>query len=109
MPTAATRFLRARFVDLECTAFDAHAVEFSNSSCRVIFRPEFHKSETFRSARIPIRNHAGRNWLIALVSKQLQQALIGDAIRQTSYVKLCHMLSSVLIESIARHTKNKLD
>src|SRR6516162_1073001 len=62
---AATRFLWTRFVDLERTAFDIHAVEFSNGPCRVIFRPEFNKSETLRSARLPIRDHAGRDRVIA--------------------------------------------
>src|SRR6516164_9823898 len=39
--TIATGFLRTRFVDLERTALDIQAVEFSNGLCRVIFRPEF--------------------------------------------------------------------
>ena len=44
------------------------------------------------------------------VGKQLQQALIADAVRQTSYEKLFHMRSSVLIESIRPpHTKTKRD
>jgi hypothetical protein len=34
MPTA-TGFLRTRFVDLERTAFDIQAVEFSNGLCRI--------------------------------------------------------------------------
>src|SRR5215472_1506060 len=101
---AATGFLRARFVDHQSTAFDIHAVEFSNGPCRVIFRAEFDKSETLRSAGIPIGDHSGRDRLVAPLRKQLQQALIGDAVRQTSYVKLCHMQSFVLIESIVRHT-----
>jgi hypothetical protein len=88
--------LRTRFIDLERTAFDIHAVEFSNGLCPVILRPEFNKSETFRSARVPIRNNAGRDGLISLPGKQLQQTLIGNAVWQTSYVKLCHMVSSVL-------------
>src|SRR6516165_8229189 len=91
----ATGFLRTRFVDLERTTFDIQAVEFSNGLCRVIFRPEFHESVTARAARVPIRDNAGRDRLIALPGKQLQQALIGNAVRQTSYIKLCHMLSSV--------------
>jgi hypothetical protein len=110
MPTP-TGFLGARFVDHQSTAFDIHAIEFSNGPGRVIFRSEFNKSETFRSACLPICNNAGRHRLVALLGKQLQQALIGNAVRQTSYVKLCHMLSSVLIESIIRQTQktNKLD
>lgn len=96
MPTA-MGFLRTRFVDLERTAFHTRAVEFSNGLCRVIFRPEFHESVTARAARIPVRDNVGRDRLIALPEKQLQQALIGNAVRQTSYVKLCHMLSSVLM------------
>jgi hypothetical protein len=104
MPTA-TGFLRTRFVDLERTAFDTQAVEFSNGLCRVIFRPEFHESVTARAARLPLGDNAGRDRLIALPYKQLQQALIGNAVRQTSYVKLCHMLSSVLTGSTARYTQ----
>src|SRR6516165_10912232 len=61
----ATGFLRARFVDLERTAFDIQAVEFSNGLCRVIFGPEFHESVTARAARVPIRDNAGRDRLIA--------------------------------------------
>jgi hypothetical protein len=99
----ATGLLWARFVDHERTAFDIQAVEFSDGLCRVILRPEFHKSETFRSARIPVRDDTSRDRLITLLGKQLQQALIGNAVRQTSYVKLRH-ISSVLIESIARRT-----
>src|SRR6516162_4615756 len=97
-----TRFLRTRFVDHERTTFDVQSVEFANGLCRIIFRPEFNKSETFRSASVPIHDDAGRDRRIALRGKQLQQALIGNAVRQTSYVKLCHMLSSVLIGSNAR-------
>lgn len=38
------------------------------------------------------------------------QALIGNAIWQASYVRLCHMLSSVLIVSTGpSYTKKKLD
>jgi hypothetical protein len=37
----ATGFLRTRFVDLERTALDIQAIEFSNGLCRVIFRPEW--------------------------------------------------------------------
>src|SRR5215470_3484368 len=48
-----TRFLRTRFVDHQRTAFDGQAVEFAYGLCRIIFRPEFNKSETLRSARVP--------------------------------------------------------
>jgi len=97
----ATRFLWTRFISHERTTFDAQAVEFPNGPCRIIFRPEFNKSETLRSTRVPIHDDAGRDRLVALRSKQLQQAFIGDTVRQTSYVKLGHMLSSVLIGSAA--------
>src|SRR5215469_4915525 len=97
-----TGFLRAGFVDLKLTALDIQAIEFPNGLCRVIFRREFHESLPARAARLPIRDNAGRGRLIVLPGKQLQQALIGNAVRQTSDVKLCHMLSSVLIGSTAR-------
>src|SRR5215470_16303483 len=82
---AATGFLRTSFVDLERAAFDIQAVEFSNGLCRVIFRPEFDESVTARTARIPIRDNAGRDRLIALPGKQLHQTFIGNAVRQTTY------------------------
>jgi len=107
MPTA-TGFLRTRFVDLERAAFDTQAIAFSNGLCRVIFRPEFHESVTARAARLPLRE-TRRDRSIARPYKQLQQALIRNAVWQTSYVKLCHLLSSVLIGSNARHARKLPD
>src|SRR5262250_1701935 len=99
MPTA-TGFLRTRFVDLERAAFDIHAVEFSNGPFRIIFRPEFHESITARAARISIGDYAGGDRLIALLGKQLQQALISNVVRQ--------MQSSVLIGSTPATPKAEL-
>src|SRR5215831_7671931 len=65
-----TGFLRTRFINHERTAFDVQAVEFPNGVCRVIFRPEFHKSKTFRTAGVPIHDHAGRDRPITLPGKQ---------------------------------------
>jgi hypothetical protein len=42
----AAGFLWARFVDLERTAFDIQAVEFSNRLSGVISGPEFDESKT---------------------------------------------------------------
>jgi hypothetical protein len=104
MPAAAG-FLRTRFVELERTAFDIQAVEFSDDLGRVIFRPEFDESVPARAACSPIRDDAGRDRLIALPGKQLQQALIGNAIRQTFRVRRCHMPSSILTGSSAHRNK----
>ena len=68
-----------------------------------------HQGHTVSGAG-PIGDRAGRDRPIALLGKQLQQALIADAVRQTSYVKLCDLLACVLIGSSARHArKTKLD
>jgi hypothetical protein len=89
--------LLARFVDLKLTAFDIQTVKFSNGSCRVISRPEFDESETSGTARFPFGDNAGRGRLIALLGKQLQQALIGHAKRKISYIEFRHLRSSVLV------------
>jgi hypothetical protein len=65
----ATGFLRTRFVHHERATFDIQAVELSDGLRRVIFRPEFNKSETFRPARVPIHDYSRRDRLIALPRK----------------------------------------
>src|SRR6516165_5548450 len=94
---AATGFLLACFVDLKLTAFDIQTVKFSNGSCRVISRPEFDESETSGTARFPFGDNAGGGRPIDLRGEQLQQALIGHAKRQISYIEFCHLRSSVLV------------
>jgi hypothetical protein len=95
MGTSTAGFL-ARFINHERTTVDVQTVKFSNGSGRVITWAKFDEAESTRPASLPVSNNSGRDCVVAFLTKQLEQAFVGHAIREISYIEFCNMHSFVL-------------
>src|SRR5215472_599090 len=93
--TSTAGFL-ACFINHERTTVDVQTVKFSDGPGRIITRAKFDEAESTRPARLPVSNNSGRDCLVAFFTEQPEQAFVGHAIREISYIEFCHKDSFVL-------------
>src|SRR5215472_4880183 len=94
---ASTAGFLAGFINHEGPTVDVQTVKFSNGSRRVITWAKFDEAESTRPASVPVSNNSGRDCLVAFLTKQLEEAFVGHAIREISYIEFCHSGSFVLL------------
>jgi hypothetical protein len=89
--TAAAKFLRTRFIDLELAALDIEAIEFADGLGGVIFGTQFDETEATGAAGFPVGDNARGADFIAFAGEQLEEKFIGDAEREIAYIEFSHI------------------
>jgi len=87
---SATRFLRARFIHLQRTAFHFHAVEVTDRLGGIIACAKFDKAKAARTTGFPVGNDPCGGDLISLSDEKLLKGFIRHAKSEIANVKFSH-------------------